>query len=244
MTPRGLFIVLEGGEGVGKTTQWRALGDRLTRAGHDVETLREPGGTAAGDVIRALLLDPMATLTPEAEALLFAASRAQLVRDIITPSLARGAIVLVDRFLLSTYAYQGAGRGLSLDVLRAANQLATGGLAPDLTMLLSMPVEDAMARMHARGATDRMERESVAFHSRVAQAFLDATGVEWQAQFPEVGPVMTVQASGSSDDVTARCVAALVERWPTRFDSTIISGSRPAPQLARQVDTSNGVELG
>ena len=114
----GCFIVLEGGEGVGKTTQWRRLADRLAAAGHEVVALREPGGTPAGDALRAVLLDPQSALTPETEALLFAASRAQLVRDVITPALQRGAVVLVDRFLLSTFAYQGRGRALSLAALR------------------------------------------------------------------------------------------------------------------------------
>ena len=100
----GCFIVLEGGEGVGKTTQWRRLSDLLAAAGHDVVALREPGGTPAGDALRAVLLDSTSALTPETEALLFAASRAQLVRDVIAPSMQRGAVVLVDRFLLSTYA--------------------------------------------------------------------------------------------------------------------------------------------
>ena len=114
----GCFVVLEGGEGVGKTTQWRRLADRLLMAGHDVVALREPGGTPTGDALRAVLLDPSSALAPETEALLFAASRAQLVRDVIAPALHRGAVVLVDRFLLSTYAYQGRGRGLSRTALR------------------------------------------------------------------------------------------------------------------------------
>lgn len=217
MTEAGLFLVLEGGEGVGKTTQWNRLSTLLTQSGHDVEALREPGGTPAGDVLRGVLLDPNATLAPETEALLFAASRAELVGQVIRPALARGAVVLVDRFLLSTYAYQGAGRGLALDALRSSNQLATGGLAPDLTLLLSMSLDDSLARMHSRGSADRMERESVAFHERVTRAFIAATEPEWQTRYPEIGAVVTVDANGSIDDVTARCVARLAERWPSRF---------------------------
>ncbi|WP_353267217.1 dTMP kinase, partial [Gemmatimonas sp.] len=167
----GLFLVLEGGEGVGKTTQWTRLADTLRSVGLDVVAVREPGGTPAGDAIRTLLLDPTSSLTAESEALLFAASRAQLVRDVIAPAIARGAIVLVDRFLLSTYAYQGAGRGLPMASLQAVNRFATAGLAPDLTLLLSVPLETAQARMQARGAADRMEQEDVAFHERVRDAF-------------------------------------------------------------------------
>jgi dTMP kinase len=218
---RGLFLVLEGGEGVGKTTQWHALTARLERAGHDVVALREPGGTPAGDAVRAVLLDPDATLTPEAEALLFAASRAQLVGTVIRPALDRGAVVLVDRFLLSTYAYQGAGRGLALDALRSANHLATGGLAPDLTLLLAMGVDDALARMRSRGEADRMERESVAFHTRVTEAFLGATAPAWQAKYPEIGLVVTVDATGAQDDVSERCLARLAGLWPDRFGSML-----------------------
>lgn len=216
-TRRGVFVVLEGGEGVGKTTQWTRLADTLRAVGHDVVAVREPGGTPAGDAIRALLLDPASQLAAESEALLFAASRAQLVRDVITPALERGAVVLVDRFLLSTYAYQGAGRGLPMSSLQAVNHFATSGLAPDLTLLLSLPLADAQARMHARGAADRMEREDLAFHERVREAFDRAVSAEWQAQHPEVGPVVAVPADHSADAVTVRCLEALVARWPERF---------------------------
>jgi dTMP kinase len=214
---RGVFVVLEGGEGVGKTTQWARLADTLRAVGHDVVAVREPGGTPAGDAIRALLLDPTSYLGAESEALLFAASRAQLVRDVIEPAVRRGAVVLVDRFLLSTYAYQGAGRGLSMPSLQAVNHFATGGLAPDLTLLLSLPLAEAQARMHARGATDRMEREHLSFHERVREAFVRALTAEWQASHPEVGPVVAVAADRSPDAVTIRCLEALVARWPERF---------------------------
>ncbi len=217
MTLPGLFLVLEGGEGVGKTTQWRRLATLLSHAGHDVVALREPGGTPAGDLLRTVLLDPEATLAPETEALLFAASRAQLVSEVIRPSVARGAVVLVDRFLLSTFSYQGAGRGLSLAALSTVNHLATGGLAPDLTLLLTMSLDEALARVLARGTADRMERESLAFHGRVAHAFLEATDHTWQAQHPEIGPVVTVDAQGSPDDVTTRCITRLADMWPARF---------------------------
>ncbi len=242
MTDSGLLLVLEGGEGVGKTTQWRQLEARLREDGHDVEALREPGGTGAGDRVRGILLDPASSLLPEAEALLFAASRAQLVGEVIRPALARGAVVLVDRFLLSTYAYQGAGRGLAVAGLRASNLLATGGLAPDLTLLLSMSLDDAMARMHSRGSTDRMERESLSFHTRVQQLFLAATEPTWQAAHPEVGTVVTVDASGDPDVVTARCLARLSQRWPARFGvrGEVQQASTNEPVTAATAATSAG----
>lgn len=209
--------MLEGGEGVGKTTQWQRLADALRAAGNEVVALREPGGTPAGDALRRMLLDPDSQLAPESEALLFAASRAQLVRDVILPALARDAVVLVDRFLLSTYAYQGAGRGLPLEALRATNHFATGGLAPDVTLLLTMPLEEGMRRMRARGATDRLEREGDDFHRRVLAAFDAAADTAWQDAHQEVGPVLPVDASGSPDVVTARCLEQLAASCPTRF---------------------------
>jgi len=213
----GLFIVLEGGEGVGKTTQWQRLATALGASGTEVVALREPGGTPAGDELRRVLLDPRSSLAPESEALLFAASRAQIVRDVIMPALARDAIVLVDRFLLSTYAYQGAGRDLPVEALRAVNSFATGGLAPDITLLLTMPLDEAMARMRSRGETDRLEREGSDFHRRVHAAFVAAADPRWQERHPEVGPVYPIDASGSPDTVTARCLEQLATSCPTRF---------------------------
>lgn len=218
---RGVFVVLEGGEGVGKTTQWQRIGAALQAQGHEVVALREPGGTAAGDVLRGVLLDPASELTGESEALLFAASRAQLVQSVIWPALQRDAIVLVDRFLLSTYAYQGAGRGLPVPALREINRFATGGLAPDVTLLLTMPLESALARMQARGAIDRLEREGVAFHRRVQTAFAEAASVEWQQRHLEVGPVYSIEAVGSPDLVTSRCLEQLAACFPTRFAGAV-----------------------
>ncbi|MEO7520634.1 MAG: dTMP kinase, partial [Gemmatimonas sp.] len=180
----GRFIVMEGGEGVGKTTQWQQVTARLQSAGHRVVALREPGGTPAGDLLRSVLLDPSSALVPNAEALLFAASRAQLVEAVIRPALADDATVLVDRFLLSTYAYQGAGRGIPVEALRAINHVATNGLTPDLTLLLALPIDDALARVRARGGADRMEREDRAFHVRVHDAFSLATSSAWQHAHP------------------------------------------------------------
>jgi dTMP kinase len=219
---RGLLLVLEGGEGVGKTTQWQRLSDRLTQTGHDVLAMREPGGTPAGDVIRELLLNPRHSLTPSAEALLFAASRAELVERSLRPALDRGAVVLLDRYLLSTYVYQGMARGLSMDGLRRINAFATGSLVPDLTLLLSLPLNEAMARTQARGAPDRLEQEARAFHEAVESGFATATGNAWQREYPECGPIVSVSAEGTPDEVSERCMQVLGTMWPNRFGTAAV----------------------
>src|SRR3954469_24101684 len=139
---RGILIVFEGPEGAGKSTQLRLLADWLGQRGHKVVAVREPGGTVIGDEIRRLLLDPASEMVPRTEALLFMASRAQLVEREIRPALEQGSIVLVDRFFLSTYAYQGDGRGIPEADLRAANGVATNGLVPNLVLLLTLPVAE------------------------------------------------------------------------------------------------------
>jgi dTMP kinase len=198
------LIVLEGPEGAGKTTQLRKLAEWLSAKKKDVITAREPGGTPLGDEIRKLLLDPASDITPRAESLLFMASRAQLVEKEIGPALTRGAIVLLDRFFLSTYAYQVAGRGLPHEDIVAANRLATDGLRPDATLLLTLPVAEGLARASKRGAHDRMERADAAFHQRVADAFAEFATQEWQKANPEAGPIVNVDARGSVDEVFAR----------------------------------------
>lgn len=217
MSTRGPLVVLEGGEGVGKTTQWERLREWLRTSGHTVLALREPGGTPPGDVMRTLLLDPVGELAPETEALLFAASRAELITRAVRPALAQGTLVLLDRYLLSTYVYQGVARGLSTESLRAINRFATGGLVPDLTLLLGLPLDEAQRRAKARGAPDRLEREPDGFHARVAGGFADALTDTWQTAHPECGPIVPVDASGTREEVTARCIDMLVTRWPEHF---------------------------
>jgi dTMP kinase len=215
---RGRLIVLEGPEGVGKSTQHRLLADHLSARGHDIVALREPGGTAVGDAIRALLLDPSSEIAPAAEALLYMASRAQLVETAITPALARGATVLLDRFFLATYAYQGAGRGIPADVLSVVNRMATGGLVvPDLTLVLTLPVTEGLARAARRGGHDRMERADLAFHERVAGAFATFADPTWQAGHPECGPIVVVDAIGTEREVLGRLLGMLRARWPESF---------------------------
>ncbi len=173
--PRGVFFTLEGPEGSGKSTQILFLGAALRRAGYSVVYTREPGGTKVAEAIRDTLLSGTANepITPETEALLVLAARSQHVAHAIRPALARGSIVLCDRFADSTFAYQGFGRGLSLSWLELANQAATGGLMPDLTLLLDVPASIGLARRRrSRGKQNRLDRESATFHRRVRQGFL------------------------------------------------------------------------
>jgi dTMP kinase len=223
--PRGKLIVLEGAEGVGKTTQIRRLGETLAARGIDHLMVREPGGTTVGDSIRRLLLDPGPELSPRAEALLFMASRAELVDEVVRPALSRGAVVVADRFFLSTYAYQIAGRGLADGEVSAANKFATGGLVPDLTILLRLSVAEALARTDSRGSRDRIEAATDEFHHRVAAAFDRFVEPDWQREHPESGPVVAVDASGSTDDVAGAVLGVLDRTWPETFRPAI--GSHP-----------------
>jgi dTMP kinase len=215
--PPGRLIVFEGPEGAGKSTQLRLLAQSLGGLSRDVVAVREPGGTLVGDEIRRILLDPASDIAPRTEALLFMASRAQLVEREIRPALANGATVLVDRFFLSTYAYQGLGRGLPSDELRVANRMATAGLVPDLTLLLRIAAADGLARASRRGAHDRMERADLEFHERVSRAFADYAQPAWQAAHPECGPIVVVDASGGEAQVFERVLSIVRSRWPENF---------------------------
>lgn len=173
-----LFITFEGPDGSGKSTQTQLLADYLRAAGHEVLVTREPGGTVIGDQIRAVLHDVANTrMTAEAEVLLYSASRAQLVGELIRPALARGAIVVSDRYADSTIAYQGYGRGLDLAALRQITDFATGGLVPDLTICLDCPVEEGLNRKQqalasGEGEWNRLDQEAIEFHQKVHQGYL------------------------------------------------------------------------
>lgn len=169
---RGTFITLEGVDGSGKSTQASLLVERLREQRREVVALREPGGTPISEKIRALLLDPEnAEMADECELLLYEASRAQLVREVIEPALLRGAIVVCDRFYDSTHAYQHGGRGLSDALVSRANELGCCGLSPDVTLVLDIDPAAALARATAQGA-DRLEAEGLAFQQRVRKDYL------------------------------------------------------------------------
>ncbi|HKE13292.1 MAG TPA: dTMP kinase, partial [Kofleriaceae bacterium] len=176
---QGVFVAFEGGEGSGKSTQVELLAEMLRGEGWDVVVTREPGATAVGQRIRGLLLDRAAgvsgavTLAPRAEALLYAADRAHHVASVVRPALANGSIVISDRYIDSSLAYQGAGRTLPVDEVSWLSEWATGGLRPDLVVLIDIDPTTGLSRVAGRGAADRLESEHIEFHERVRYAFLD-----------------------------------------------------------------------
>jgi dTMP kinase len=178
---RGLFLSFEGGEGSGKSLQARRLAEALTERGREVVLTREPGGTAAGERIRDILLHAREIpLTPAAQVLLFSSARAQLVREVIRPALDEGKIVIADRFFDSTVVYQGHGHGVSLQAIREVTALAVGTLVPDRTFLLDVPVEVGLARSgwRAEARWDRFEADATEFHVRVREAYLRLAAAE------------------------------------------------------------------
>ncbi len=208
---RGRLIVLEGGDGVGKTTQLSLVADGLRARGLVVHTIREPGQTQVGQTVRELLLNPDSHISPATEALLFLTARAQVVAEVVQPALAAGEWVVADRFFVSTYAYQIAGHGLDDGLVRSANALATQGIVPDLTLLLTLPAAEASRRRSARGQADRLERYGAAFDARVAAAYGASVTAAWQARHPECGPIVAVAADGAVETITARLMASIVE---------------------------------
>ncbi|MGC1381968.1 MAG: dTMP kinase [Candidatus Baltobacteraceae bacterium] len=168
-----MFVTIEGIEGSGKSTLLEGLAQRLRAGGRDVVVTREPGGTPFGDAVRAIFLDRSRSIDPLAEAFLVNAARAQHVAEVILPALQLERTVLCDRFTDSTIAYQGYGRGLALDLLRPLCETATGGIQPDLVLLLDVPVAVARGRLRERSESDRIESEGDAFHERVRAGFLE-----------------------------------------------------------------------
>jgi dTMP kinase len=200
----GVFVVVEGPDGAGKSTLVKALAARLREAGAAVVEVREPGGTPLAERARRVVLDAALEASPLAELFLMLAARADLVAKVIRPALERdGTVVLSDRFELSTEAYQIAGRGLPREAVLAANQLATGGLKPDLTLVLDLPAEDGLARAAgSRRARDRIEGEDLAMHRRVAAAFAAARGPG----------MIHLDASRPADEVAAAAWKMVEER--------------------------------
>lgn len=176
---RGLFVTLEGGDGSGKSTQAELLAEWLRASGREVVRTREPGGTDVGLEIRELVLHHRGDIAPRAEALLYAADRAHHIATLVRPALERGAVVLQDRYLDSSVAYQGAGRVLDADEVRRLSLWATDDLLPDLTILLDLDEAAARARLDgARTRYDRLEAEGASFHARVRAAYLDLAAAE------------------------------------------------------------------
>ena len=206
-----MFITFEGIEGSGKSTQIERAAAFLRVLGREVVTTREPGGTAISDRIRDILLDrASAEMDPVCELLLYAASRAQHVTQVIRPALSAGRVVLCDRFADSTAAYQGSARRLSPALIARANEIATGGLSPDLTVLIDLPVEVGLVRARKRvdengGAEGRFEDETVRFHTRVAEGFAKLAATE-PARFA------IVDGDGTEDEVFARVETVLRRR--------------------------------
>ncbi len=202
--PRGLWVTFEGGDGVGKTTQAALLGEWLAGRGRTVVRTREPGGTEVGVLVRDIVLHHRGDVAPRAEALLYAADRAHHVETLVRPALARGEAVIQDRYLDSSVAYQGAGRVLDADEIRDLSLWATGGILPDVTVLLDLEPRAARARLDADDKPfDRLEAEREEFHARVRAAFLALAAVE-----PE--RFLVLDAALPADELAAR-IRARVE---------------------------------
>jgi dTMP kinase len=202
---KGLFISFEGIEGTGKSTQARLLRDWLEARGMEAVLTREPGGTGIGKKIRQVLLDTgHGGMDPVTELLLYAADRRQHMTEEILPSTGRGLVVITDRFSDSTRAYQGQARGIDPRVLDGIDRVATGGMRPDLTVLLDMDVLEGLSRNRSANKSDRLELEEISFHERVRKAFLDI-------QRSEPGRVKLVDATGTVEEVHGRVVGVVEE---------------------------------
>jgi dTMP kinase len=191
----GVFFAFEGGEGTGKTTQLKVLADALAERGYDVVLTHEPGDSPVGARLRELLLDPATDITAQTEALLYAADRAEHVAHVVAPALARGAVVITDRYMDSSISYQGFGRGLDLETVIRTSRWATGGLVPHLTLVLDLPVELGLRRARGRsGRADRLEAEAIDFHERVRAGFL-------QLAKSDPARYAVIDAAGAPDQV-------------------------------------------
>jgi dTMP kinase len=202
---RGRLITIEGLDGAGKSTLAAALADRLAASGAEVVLLREPGGVELSERLRALVKDPALAVGARAEALIYAAARAQLVEERVQPLLGAGTTVLLDRFVDSSLAYQGAGRALGVEAVAAINELATAGVSPDLTLLLRISPAQGRARQDGRpGERDRLEREGEEFFAEIARAYDELARAEPQR-------IRTIDAAQPPERVLADALAAVAE---------------------------------
>ena len=203
MAERGRFITVEGIEGAGKSTQIEAIGAFLRARGRRAVVTREPGGTHLGEAVRGLLLDPENRgMAADAELLLIFAARAEHLHRVIVPALESGEWVISDRFTDATFAYQGAGRGIDAARIAALEQWVQGGLRPDLTLLLDLPVDAGLQRIAGRNSPDRFEREQAAFFERVRASYLERAAAEPQR-------FRRIDAQAPSEKVTARVLEAV-----------------------------------
>ena len=203
---KGTFITFEGCEGAGKSTQIRLLSQYLAERGKECVVTREPGGSAISEAIRAVILDGKNTaMTDECEALLYAAARAQHLSDTVLPALEVGKTVLCDRYLFSSFAYQGYGRGLDMGFLRAVNSFALQGHMPDITLFLDIPPRSAFERKHGADQNDRIEQAGEAFHARVYQGYLRLA-----EEYP--GQIVRVDCSGTKFETNEKIRALLAGR--------------------------------
>ena len=211
MRSEGLFISFEGADGSGKSTQYRAFSEYLKGLGFDVLMTREPGGTPISESIRSMILDPSNTeMSDMTEALLFAASRAQLVSQVIKPAVRQGKVVLCDRFMDSSIAYQGYARGLG-DCVRIINEYAVQGMQPDITFFLDLKPEDGRKRNAAAGKADRMEQQAIEFHEKVYEAYKSLAEI-YKDRF------IVIDASGSIEEVQERIRRSFIEHQALRSE--------------------------
>jgi dTMP kinase len=227
----GLFVAFEGGEGAGKSTQVARLDSWLQDNGIAACLTREPGGTPAGERIRAILLDPGSSLTPRAEALLYAADRAHHVETVLRPVLSAGGVVISDRYVDSSLAYQGAGRALTMTEVRRVSDWATGGLRPHLTVVLDIDPAVGLARAAGQRSPDRIEQESVAFHGRVRAGFCQLAAAD-PARY------LVLDASRDPDELACAVrdrLAPTVDRL-TKINSGEWSSGRPLQRPLPRID--------
>ena len=216
---RGTLITFEGGDGAGKSTHIAFLAHAVRSHGVEAVCLREPGGTPLGEKLRSILLDPKSDICDESELLLYEAARAQLVETVIEPALARGAVVLCDRFTDSTVAYQGVGRGLGVDLVERMNALACRGIVPDRTILLvCASAQDGLARAVRRAGADRLELAGADFHARVAEAFADIAR-------KDPGRVRVVESAPRKPDTASAIFSELKDLFPWMADVRYHDGS-------------------